>query len=138
MICFTCFQLFSSVAFWFGAKHEIFDFPMQDLKVIRLLEVILNRQRERKRGRRACMCVREKEQTHTCINAKAYYNSQAQTRISIHKPFNGLQNAAKGRMKDGQSGNEIETALQKGCYLNTASQISESDYTPNSRSKLNQ
>lgn len=84
------------------------------------------------------MCVREKEQTHTCINAKAYYNSQAQTRISIHKPFNGLQNAAKGRMKDGQSGNEIETAPQKGCYLNTASQISESDYTPNSRSKLNQ
>lgn len=41
--------------FWFGAKREDFDFPMQDLKVIRVLEVILNKPEEREE----CVCERQ-------------------------------------------------------------------------------
>lgn len=42
--------------FWFGAKHGNFDFPMQNLKVIRVLEVILNKPEEREE------CVLETDQ----------------------------------------------------------------------------
>ncbi len=78
---------------------------------------------------------KHKKKNHT--NVKACWNREIETGISIHKPFNGIQNAAKGRMKDGQSGTEIEAQQKKGgCYLNRLCQIS--DYTLNSRSKLNQ
>ncbi len=42
--------------FWFGARRGNFDFPMQDLKVIRVLEAILNKPEEREE------CVWETEQ----------------------------------------------------------------------------